>query len=94
MNDEVHTFNWRIDNAEFFNSQRKCTFEELLIQVLDDCLLSFQIIYITNINAHGFVKRFKLSGIFLKATNSFQLLYHFVHRVADCIVVYEVIIRE
>ena len=44
MDDEVHHFDGRVDNAEFFHHLGEGGFEEFIIQLNDDALFAFGVV--------------------------------------------------
>ena len=49
VDDEVYTLYRRINNAKFIHSFRECSFEELLIEILDNSLLTFEIVNVADV---------------------------------------------
>ena len=94
MNNEVNALNRRIYNAEFFDSQGESTFEELLIEVLDDGLLALQVVNVPDVDTDGVIERLQFGGVLIEASYICQQLDHAVHGAADCVVVYKVVIFE
>ena len=49
MDDKVNALNRRIDNTQLFNRQREGSLKELLVEVLNDGLLSLQVIDVADV---------------------------------------------
>ena len=94
MNNEVNALNRRIYNAEFFDGQGESTFEELLIEVLDDGLLALQVVNVSDVDTDGVIEGLQFGCVLIEATYISQQLDHAVHGAADGVVVYKVVIFE